>query len=406
MHTTQRRHGAGPRTPGLIHSLAVRGFPFGLHDAVTPMARIKQLARRTMFRSRGRMTRSLARIAMTMLWPCGAFLEAMKAARQVSVAGAPAGSGGRLRRWLSIYVLALRDNVPPLEYRLYGFSDPAKRALAADYLYWMEAPALAALNARRGADGVDVQDKARFAEICNAHALPCVPTLAAYAHGRQISPAATFTPGQPDLWVKDLLGSQSSGAERWRRAGQVYMGAGDRSVAPADLVAEWRRRSCIVQPRLGNHPALMQFTNGALAVLRIVTGLHPTGTAELVAAMLLLPQGSRLTSSGGICCGLDRETGRIGRAISLSGEEVAVHPDTGRKLPGTIVPGWAESLALARRAHATAFSRFVFLGWDIVPAEGGPLLLETNAGWGALHHQMLDGPLGRTPFAAIAAQYL
>jgi hypothetical protein len=122
--------------------------------------------------------------------------------------------------------------------------------------------------------------------------------------------------------------------------------------------------------------------------------------------MLLLPQGSRLTSSGGICCGLDRETGRIGRAISLSGEDVAVHPDTGRKLLGTIVPGCAESLALARRAHATAFSRFVFLGWDIVPAEGGPLLLETNAGWGALHHQMLDGPLGRTPFAAIAAQYL
>jgi hypothetical protein len=60
-------------------------------------------------------------------------------------------------------------------------------------------------------------------------------------------------------------------------------------------------------------------------------------------------------------------------------------------------------VALAQRAHAIAFARFPFLGWDIALTAKGPVLLETNSGWGALFHQMLDGPLGHTAFPRLIA---
>jgi hypothetical protein len=34
----------------------------------------------------------------------------------------------------------------------------------------------------------------------------------------------------------------------------------------------------------------------------------------------------------------------------------------------------------------------------------GPLLLETNSGWGAMFPQILDGPLGHTSFSRLVAQ--
>lgn len=38
---------------------------------------------------------------------------------------------------------------------------------------------------------------------------------------------------------------------------------------------------------------------------------------------------------------------------------------------------------------------------DVALTKDGPLLLETNSGWGAIFHQWLDGPLGHTAFARL-----
>lgn len=120
--------------------------------------------------------------------------------------------------------------------------------------------------------------------------------------------------------------------------------------------------------------------------LRIVTGMDGDGRAAFITALAAFPHGARTTSIGGILCSLDRKTGRIRQASLPNAEPIVKHPDTGAPLLGALLPFWRESLELAERAHAAAFPRFAFLGWDIALTAEGPLLLETNAGWGALFH--------------------
>jgi Sugar-transfer associated ATP-grasp len=275
------------------------------------------------------------------------------------------------------------------------------------YLYWIDLPALGALNARRGANGNDVQDKHRFATICASFGLPHVETLAAFERGQQIVPDAPFMPDRSLLFVKGLRASQSQGAERWTREGNLYRDTKG-SVVPADRLHEvLRRHDCIVQHCLANHDALAPRTNGALATLRLVTGIGGAGAAELVYAMLVLPRGPFTTTTGGIICALTPDTGTIRRAFDLStGTEVPVHPDTNAPLLGFKLPFHGESIALVQRAHALAFSRFAFLGWDVAITDDGAVLLETNSGWGALHHQILDGPIGHTVFGRLVAEHV
>jgi len=118
---------------------------------------------------------------------------------------------------------------------------------------------------------------------------------------------------------------------------------------------------------------------------------------------LALPHGARATSVAGILCSIEPESGRVRQAALLGGEPVDRHPDTGTRIIDASLPYWQESVALVLRAHAAAFARFPFLGWDIALTPNGPLLLETNSGWGALFHQMLDGPLGHTAFSRLVA---
>jgi hypothetical protein len=82
------------------------------------------------------------------------------------------------------------------------------------------------------------------------------------------------------------------------------------------------------------------------------------------------------------------------------------HPDTGAPIVSIVLPYWQESIDLVLRAHASAFSRFAFLGWDIALTKERPLFLETNSGWGAIFHQMLDGPLGHTAFSHLVSRYV
>jgi hypothetical protein len=81
------------------------------------------------------------------------------------------------------------------------------------------------------------------------------------------------------------------------------------------------------------------------------------------------------------------------------------HPDTGAVIRGLEVPFWQEAVALACKAHSQAFTRFAFLGWDLALTADGPVILETNSGWGALFHQMLDGPLGNTAFSDLVREH-
>jgi hypothetical protein len=188
--------------------------------------------------------------------------------------------------------------------------------------------------------------------------------------------------------------------------GEAYRNVTGRTVPATQLAEELLKQDCLVQPFTENHPDIARVTNGALASLRIVTGRDAHGHVEFVTALIALPHGAHETSVAGILCSIEFGPGRIRRAAFPGGEIVVNHPDTGAPIVGVVLPYWHESIDLVLRAHAVAFSRFAFLGWDIALTKEEPLLLEANSGWGAIFHQMLDGPLGHTSFSRIVSQYV
>jgi hypothetical protein len=71
-----------------------------------------------------------------------------------------------------------------------------------------------------------------------------------------------------------------------------------------------------------------------------------------------------------------------------------------------MLPDWDTVLRYTKTAHQ-ACPNFVFVGWDAVFTEHGPMLLEGNVNWTASDYQRLRGePLGHTKFADILATRL
>ncbi|WP_428245404.1 sugar-transfer associated ATP-grasp domain-containing protein [Ferrovibrio sp.] len=373
-----------------------------------PVRRLRHLARRLLFAGHPPWRRWLLQMAMALAWPVGALLEVYRRLLRMPDADRPTHPWGWVRRGSHMLALAWIDNVPPRNYVAYRLHDPARRERIDASFYGSEILNLCAhLNRLNGAAGDDVQDKARFAELCRAHGLPCIPTLAVFRDGVQAMPSVPFLPDGPDLWVKDLAGDRGSGATRWQREGEVYRHAWDgRLCRPAELVAAWRQRDCIIQPCLDNHPALASLSAGALIDFRIITGIDRQGCVTVIAALAQLP------CSGQPARFIFAPVGPAGeiRSPGLHGlQPVSHHPDTGEPLAGAMVPCWPQALDLVVRAHGEVpeFSRFIFLGWDVAITEAGPLLIETNAGWGGVNHQLGDGiPLGLTALPAIALDHL
>ena len=104
--------------------------------------------------------------------------------------------------------------------------------------------------------------------------LPHVPTLAVFERGRQIHPATPFTPDLPSNLDQSLRLKGGAGGAKWIRDGEAYRDSGGRRVGAAKLADEFSKQDCLVQPFIENHPNIAQVTNGALASLRIVTGIN------------------------------------------------------------------------------------------------------------------------------------
>lgn len=388
------------------YSLSKFGFPFMPPDpGASPMKQLRGHARLAVYAHQPPLMRWLMRIIMTLTWPFGALVDTMVNLRQMVQ---PLSLLERTVRGAHMLTLALRDNVPPLEYGLYRLHEPERRDRASEYLYWSELSTFQLLNDHAGADNRDVQDKARFADICQHHGIPCIPTLAAYRGGIQLCPDAPFVPNLPCVWVKDLAGSQCSGAGKWWLQNGLYHDAAGNTKSPEELVATWCARNCIVQPCLSNHPALAGITSsdGTLADIRIITGIEPAGTVHLISHQITIPWDSFANRPRSVM-GLLNDEGRIVHTLYTNGKPVERHPDTGVLFSEVVVPWWRDAQELVMRAHKQAFPRFVFLGWDVAITAGGPVLVETNSGPGVLHHQLLDDmPLGCTAFPRIANQYL
>lgn len=240
------------------------------------------------------------------------------------------------------------------------------------------------------ADYNELADKRRFSPRCLELGLPAVPIIATFTDGHA---AAGVTLPAKDLFSKRADLYRGIGAEAWRYEANgpyfVNMLTGT-SLSAAGLIENLREQSragpIILQEKVRNHAGLAPLTSGALSSMRIVTCISPSGSIDLMPAVIRCPTGKAVIDNlhrGGLGAPIDMETGAIsGPAIkkdaTLGVISVERHPDSGQEFKGFVIPYFAEALEIAKHAHAN-FPSVAFVGWDIAILPKGPVLVEANA---------------------------
>lgn len=233
--------------------------------------------------------------------------------------------------------------------------------------------------------------KELFAGQCHRTGLPTVPIVAEFNDGDP-SAAVGALPAA-DLFSKPAGEHSGKGVKSWRydHSQDCYFLA-DRKFKTQDVIdnlyEQSRSGKVILQERVGNHSAMAPITNGALATIRITTCRAPSGSLDLLPPVVRMPAGMAVADNfdtGGIAAPVDLATGTISgpgvqKDIAVGIKVVEAHPDTGMRLRGFTLPLWAETVALAIRAHET-FPSLPSVGWDIAVLPSGPVVLEGNPIW-------------------------
>ena len=376
-----------------------RGFPLFLAEPRSSVERLRAAASKEAWTRGPIWKRCLLGGAMAIGWPSVTFADAVRiSARRAREDRAPF-----LSSVSTLYRAAMTRNIPPGVGAVCERSFDRDATDLADFLLPLDLLALRRISLRRGAVLEQVQNKAAFEQICRDHGLPCVETIAAFDRGMSVGEDRLRACNAP-VFVKALTGNKGAGAELWRRGGRGFVSTGGEDLTADELIDRLRPENCIVQPALQDHPALKEFGTAALSSLRIVTARGRSIPATVIAASLSLAvEPDSLTGHNGVQCGIDIDSGAITDTTRPIDEDARL---IRRDLIGLVLPHWAECVALVRRAHDEAFPAFVTLGWDLVLSSAGPLLLETNANWGMIGHQMLAGPLGATALGPIIEELL
>lgn len=167
----------------------------------------------------------------------------------------------------------------------------------------------------------------------------------------------------------------------------------------------------LVQPRLANHPAFNDISNGALATVRLLTCRNESGRAEATNAAFRMAIGGNSVvdnfHQGGLATAVDLATGEIGPASDMGTRpEVGwreTHPVSGARFAGRRLPRWQDAMTLACRAHE-AFPQRVIVGWDVAFLADGVCIIEGNGKPDLDIHQRAERrPLGDQRIAALLA---
>jgi hypothetical protein len=158
---------------------------------------------------------------------------------------------------------------------------------------------------------------------------------------------------------------------------------------------------------LESHAEVREMCGDAVSSVRMIVLLHDEGP-ELIHADWAVPAGRSHVSNfakgetGNMVGGLDPRTGELVRVLGGVGRDrrdVEIHPLSGLRMPGFMLPDWREAVDLCLRA-ATAFPGARWQNWDIGLTSKGPVILELNSSGDVYAAQyitgkgMLAGPLG------------
>jgi Sugar-transfer associated ATP-grasp len=242
-----------------------------------------------------------------------------------------------------------------------------------------------------------LSDKVAVASYLTSYGLPTIPIVAIYApdlarNGRVLTDRralAAFLTAGGSLFGKPVEGFQSLGSvalQKFLPAERVFETTNGRRVALDDLISEIEqhyRSGYVFQPLVHPHPDVARLCGDRLPCARIVTALTESG-AKVIRACWKIPAGRNMADNywrdGNLLAQIDLDTGEVLRVCSGAGLDVRIHeqhPDTRAGLRGFVIPQWDAMKQLA--LHGARLMRHVpMIGWDIAPAEKGPIIVEMN----------------------------
>jgi hypothetical protein len=328
------------------------------------------------------------------------------------------------RQFLEQLSVAALWMVPPKWYYIFEFYHDERRAHAGEYLQRVQTKPyifdwLVDKVARKDPRW-PFANKAYFSMLCERFDLPACKVIALADNARSFMffpPHATEFP-PVDLFIKVKSGRGGFGAEKWTYRDGRYHSASGRMLTEAGLKAYVLRKAWfakrVVQPCVTNHSDLADINLGVLATVRVVTIRAEAGEVEATHAIFRMPQLRTACvdnlHAGGLGVAVDLETGRLRCATDLGCKVDSrwhdVHPATGARIEGRVLPYWQDVLDLARRAHRLIGDRVV-VGWDIAILQDGPCLVEGNGKPDVDMLQRHYGQgLGETRFGKLLALHL
>ena len=137
----------------------------------------------------------------------------------------------------------------------------------------------------------------------------------------------------------------------------------------------------ILTAAVEQHPEMASFFPETVNTVRVLMMREPSGEAFVACAVLRLGTSSSggvdNFSKGGLSFWIDSAVGKIGQGRRKTGAVFENHPDTGAPVSGCSIPHW---LAVIDCCHAAMVQQpgLQYVGWDVVVARDGPVLIEGN----------------------------
>lgn len=298
--------------------------------------------------------------------------------------------------------VACRFAILPPWYYIFELHDDDKRLRANEYLNRFETKAGLYLFLRNNNGGLPVpaerttqciRDKTLFMAHCRKNGVTAAPILWIIKN-KEIIPVDWDKSGFPefDLFIKPLNGQGGRGTIRWDYLEDGQFLCNDGSRANGSQVLEILRQNSehtayIVQPRLINHPKIVDLACGALATVRVMSCRNETGDYEVTNAVFRMKRYADVIvdnyHAGGIAANVDIETGVLG-AGTRGGWGVVTdgwyeeHPLSHTAIPQRKLPCWDTMIDFVQDAHNRLFPDQVVIGWDVALLENGPCLIEAN----------------------------
>ena len=316
-----------------------------------------------------------------------------------------------------------RHGILPPWYYMFEMFDPAQQRKAPHYVHRYELKSGLLQTLRRSVNQArrsPTQNKAAFLHRCMMNGIRTVPCLAAVKSGKVDLHGGNTMEYilSRDLFVKPTRGRGGEGAGLWQRDADGYRLQGGNVLTPDELIAHFQalshKKTLLLQPRMSNHSAIADLSNGVLCTARIVTMRTQSGGHEAVCALFRMAVGDNRQvdnfHAGGIAAPIDVASGRLGAATDWGLRPRhgwrTHHPDTGGLIEGRMLPLWAETRALAERAHVAFDDRHI-IGWDMAILDDGPAIVEANGGPDTdMHQRVSREPLGNQRFGELMAFHL